>query len=129
MNLHDKKEREAFIRKTLEFDYSVKTSLRNSEIKDHIRFDMTGYDIPSKNFFNAVHTNYILSLFAGIGIFDYTDFLYLDFYKGNPTLYLRHWSENETIEVDLSGYGTVEIIDTIIEMTVLSGKYKRRREH
>lgn len=71
----------------------------------------------------------ILNAFAFLGIYDYTEFLFLDFYKGNPKLYFKYWSDNEYYndEDDLVGRSTSEIIYKIFELTIFTDKQKRRR--
>ena len=72
--------------------------------------------------------NSVLNTFADLGIYDYTSYLFLDFYKGSPTLYLKYFYENENLEFnEWSGYGTIEIIYEIFELTIFSNKDKRRR--
>ena len=53
--------------------------------------------------------------------------LFLDFYKGTPTLYLKYFNEDDNHEFEYSGYGTVEIIYNILDKTNFSGKQERRR--
>lgn len=69
----------------------------------------------------------ILNEFANLGIYDYTSYLFLDFDKGTPTVYLKYYDENENLEYDLNGYTTTEIIFTIFELTIFSGRSKRPR--
>ena len=68
----------------------------------------------------------IINEFADLGIYDYTHFMRLDFYKGGGTLYFKFWSE-EYQEIDFCGDGTTEIIYQILKMTCLSDRLKRRR--
>ena len=67
-------------------------------------------------------------MFAYLGIYDFTHYLFLDFYKGNGTLYLRYFNDDNNIEIELAGYGTVEIIYIIFNFTIFSNKPKRRRD-
>ena len=94
---------------------------------EHRRFEMSGYDsdIPgSCTMFNTA----ILNEFADLGIYDYTTYLFLDFYKGVGTLYFQYFfEENENHKINMCGYGTVDIIYTVFEKTILSGKKERRR--
>jgi len=112
-----------FIRKQLEFDQGVTSSMRNhsSEV-EHYRFIMSGY---GKNV--TSHNQMVLNKFDKFGIYDYTDFLFVDFYKGTPTIYLRYISDDKLTQLELPGYGTTEIIKAVLELTVLSGKIRRRR--
>jgi hypothetical protein len=107
--------------------------------KEHYRFDMSGYD--DTNTTNVQETQDILNKFAHLGIYDYTDMLYLDFYKGTPRLFYRYFCSGpedgfgglkQTTDVgclcdNLSGWGTTEIIYRIFELTILSEKHRRRR--
>ena len=63
-----------------------------------------------------------------LGIYNYTSYLFLDFYMGVPTVYLKYFSEDENLEYTLDGYTTTEIIFTIFELTIFSGKPTRRRK-
>jgi hypothetical protein len=47
---------------------------------------------------------------------------------GVPTVYLKYFSEDENLEYTLDGYTTTEIIFTIFELTIFSGKPTRRRK-
>lgn len=69
----------------------------------------------------------IVNLFADLGIYDYTTYLFLDFYKGTPTLYLQYFYSKEALEIELSGYSTVEIIYEIFVRTIFSDMRTRRR--
>ena len=44
------------------------------------------------------------------------------------TVYLKYFSEDENLEYTLDGYTTTEIIFTIFELTIFSGKPTRRRK-
>lgn len=120
-----------FIRERLSFGSEVSSHLRQIDKdnfkKEHRRFDMSGYE--SKTGECTVSNLAILNEFADLGIYDYTSYLFLDFYKGSPTLYLKYWHENDNIEIDeWSGYGTTEIIYKIFERTIFSNKGTRRRD-
>ena len=90
------------------------------------KFNMSGYDGKKKGSC-TLQNQELLNRFAYLGIYDYTEFLFLDFYKGSPTIYLKYWGDNETIEIGMTGATRTEIIYHIIELTVLSGNKKRRR--
>jgi hypothetical protein len=120
-----------FIRERLSFVNEVSSHLRQTDQemfkKEHRRFDMSGYE--EKTGKCTVSNLAILNEFADLGIYDYTSYLFLDFYKGTPTLYLKYFNENENIEVDKwSGLGTTEIIYKIFERTIFSSKKIRRRD-
>jgi hypothetical protein len=125
-----KKEVMNFIRKRLCFDEGISSSLRYLESeqvdKQHKRFDMSGYE--SKTGECTLWNTSVLNEFADLGIYDYTSYLFLDFYKGMPTLYLKYFHENKNLEFDeWGGYGTTEIIYKIFELTIFSDKGQRRR--
>ncbi len=111
------------------FDFSVQSKKESFEtirvLKDDAKFEMSGYEEITGEC--TRHNLNILDIFAEFGIYDYTSYLFLDFYKGSPVLYLKYFYENENLEFDLSGYGTTEIIYKILKATVLSGKKQRRR--
>ena len=118
-----------FIRQRLVFDENLLGQLRHIDKgemrKEHRRFEMSGYENEKGQC--TVFNISILNEFADLGIYDYTDYLFLDFYKGTPTLYLRYFQSNEEIEEEFNGYGTVEIIYEIFEKTIFSDKRMRRR--
>ncbi|WMI65386.1 hypothetical protein RBH94_15140 [Aestuariibaculum sp. YM273] len=125
-----KEEVKDFIRQRLGFDEGVTGSMRymKTELpeKQHKRFDMSGYE--SKTGQCTVWNMSVLNEFADLGIYDYTTYLFLDFYKGTPTIYLQYFYENDNIEIEgLSGYGTTDLIYKIFELTIFSNKDKRRR--
>jgi hypothetical protein len=93
----------------------------------HRRFNMSGYDGDKVGHCTLYNTS-IVNEFAYLGIYDHTSYLFLDFYKGNPTLYLKYWSDDENLEFDeLGGYGTTDIIYEIFKNTIFTNKTKRRR--
>lgn len=119
-----------FIRQKLSFETNISNNLRNINqeefSKEHKRFEMSGYE---SNTGECTLSNLaILNEFAYLGIYDYTSYLFLDFYKGCGTLYFQYFGESENIELDLSGYGTTEIIYNIFEKTIFSDKKTRRRD-
>jgi hypothetical protein len=97
------------------------------DISKHDRFEMSGYDYDKPGDCTISNMN-ILNKFAYLGIYDYTSYLYLDFYKGCGTIYLKYFHENDDIEIgDLGGHGTTDIIYKIFELTIFSDKLTRRR--
>ena len=120
-----------FIRQRLSFNENVTSSMRYLESeqveKQHKRFEMSGYE--SKTGECTVWNTSVLNEFADLGIYDYTSYLFLDFYKGMPTLYLKYFQKNEDLEFDeWGGFGTTEIIYEIFKLTIFSDKRKRRRD-
>lgn len=93
--------------------------------KQHKRFEMSGYE--TKTGQSVVRTQEILNLFADLGIYNYVTYLFLDFYKGVPMLFLRYWNQDENLEFDLGGYGTVDIIYEIFKLTILNKNLPIRR--
>jgi hypothetical protein len=119
------------IRHKLRFEPHVLSQIRGHLLtndKEHKRFEMSGYD-GEKSGSCVIHNQSILNIFAYLGIYDYTEYLYLDFYKGYPTLYMKYWGDSENIEYTFGddNVGTVEIIYQIFQLTILSNKNKRRR--
>lgn len=87
---------------------------------------MSGYE--SQKGKCTVNNQMILNKFAHLGIYDYTNYLFLDFYKGIGTLYFQYFGDDVVHHrIELSGLGTTEIIFEIFNKTILSGKSKRRR--
>jgi hypothetical protein len=67
-------------------------------------------------------------VFAYLGIYDYTEYLFLDFHKGHCKLYLKYWNGTGNLElIDSGGYGTTEIIYEVFLNTIFSDRPKRRR--
>ena len=116
------------IRAILAFDSQVRNSFRaaDDDGKQHYRFQMSGYDGGTPGDC-TIHNLFVLNKFAFLGIYDYTEFLTIDFYKGNGTLYFRHHEREPLCEIDLSCLGTCEIIYKIFEHTIFTDKQKRRR--
>ena len=122
-----------FIREVLGFEYQIKKQLRHCLDVDfdleHYRFDMSGYDYEGVGSC-TIHNQMVLNKFAYLGIYDFTNYLFLDFYKGTPTLYLQYFGNPETKEIiafDFDGYGTVELIYEVFKLTIFSDKKTRRR--
>ena len=124
-----KEEINEFIRERLAFNNDISEQLRyvNTEAfkKEHKRFDMSGYETETGKC--TVDNLAILNLFADLGIYDYTSYLFLDFYKGTPTLYLKYFHDEDNFEFDYSGYRTTDIIYEVFLKTILSNKPTRRR--
>ena len=118
-----------FIRQRLAFSDELKRQLKHINEdefkKEHRRFEMSGCEKATG--WCTIFNTAILNEFANLGIYDYTSYLFLDFDKGTPTVYLKYFSDNENLEYDLNGYSTTEIIFTIFELTIFSGKPKRDR--
>lgn len=115
------------IRKILAFDDVTRKSLlkRDGMSNEHYRFEMSGYDSTPGSC--TIHNLFVLNKFAFLGIYDYTKFLTIDFYKGAGSLYFRYWNDEHTQEVDLSGLGTCDIIYEVLNRTVFTNKPIRRR--
>lgn len=118
-----------FIRQRLAFDENLLGQLRHidrEEMKnEHQRFEMSGYE--SKKGECTLSNLSVVNKFADLGIYDFTSYLFLDFYKGIPTLYLKYFHSDENLEFDFSSLGTVEIIYKIFELTIFSDNGERRR--
>jgi len=117
-----------FIRKELSFS-EISKHLRGDCLellkKEHKRFEMSGYE--GKTGECTVSNINILNEFAYLGIYDYTTYLFLDFYKGTPTLYYQYWGSTSNEEEDFGGYTTTELIYEIFKKTILTDKATRRR--
>jgi hypothetical protein len=123
-----------FIRERLAFKEDIQSQLRhcgdssdnyagyyvtNFNKLEHRRFDMSGYD-NHKTGSCTIHNMNIVNEFADLGIYDHTNYLFLDFYKGEPILYYQYYSEElPNFRESLGGMGTVEIIYEILRLTVL----------
>ncbi|MGJ1193767.1 hypothetical protein ACR788_23745 [Sphingobacterium siyangense] len=121
-----------FIRKRLTISLDSEEFARHgifSQEEIKLRFDMSGYEGTTGSV--TVGNQAILNRFANLGIYDYTKYLFLDFYKGSGTVYWQYWSFFPTDEPneheDLSGYTTSEIILFIFKKTILSDRKTRRR--
>lgn len=118
----------SYIRSELAFDPHVKGSLRHTELpgKEHLRFEMSGYDGSTCG--SCTENNIkLLNRFAYLGIYDYTYYLFLDFYKGTSTLYFRYWRDEANQEISFNDLGTVDIIHEIFKLTIFSSQPTRRR--
>lgn len=119
------------IREKLKFDREIGYQLKNYQEgknfdEEHRRFDMSGYESETGNC--TVHNINILNEFANLGIYDYTKYLFLDFYKGTSTIYLKYWGTDEYYEDDFGGSTTSEIIYTIFKLTIFKdGEISSRR--
>lgn len=118
-----------FIRQRLAFKNDIESQLRHIDKdgfkKEHRRFEMSGYENQTGQC--TKHNLDIVNEFADLGIYDYTSYLFLDFYKGHGTLYLKYFNDSENLEFELGGYGTTEIIYEIFQKTIFSNKPTRRR--
>ena len=94
------------------------------------RFNMSGYDSVFAKGSCTLENQAILNKFAHLGLYDYTRFLFLDFYKGDGTVYYSYWGDSNLPHQELSNLGgetTTNIIYKILQVTVLSGRTPRRR--
>tara|TARA_B110000285_G_scaffold235494_1_gene317584 strand:- start:1339 stop:1758 length:420 start_codon:yes stop_codon:yes gene_type:complete len=112
----------------------IRACLTNDD-GEKLKFNMSGYDsVDASNSLRemgicTVHNQKVLNVFAYLGLYDYTDFLFLDFYKGGSRLYFKYWNDDELyINEDFTnGHSTSEIIYEIFTLTILSNKTTRRR--
>jgi len=99
---------------------------------ERLRFEMSGYDEHQAPRWSGeshlrivgscvLHNQRVLNTFAHLGIYDYSKYLYVDFYKGCGCIYI----DNEEHEV--GGDTTAGIIYEVFKLTILSGKGRRRR--
>lgn len=92
---------------------------------NRLRFDMSGYESNTGD--NTIHNQGILNIFAYLGIYDYTEFLFIDFYKGAGRIFLSYFYSPELQEVNVCGSSTSEIIYEIFLLTIFSDLRTRRR--
>jgi len=121
-----KNEVKKFIRERLAFNEiadQVRYVDRDVFKKEHRRFNMTGYDDIQGE--TSMFNKAIIDEFVDLGIYDYTEELYLNFNKGHGTLHLKYFDDNKNQEIELGGDGTTEIIYRIFEKTVFSDLSKR----
>lgn len=119
-----------FIRERLSLTHITNMwHLRNVSVddfkKEHLRFEMSGYE--SNTGECTLHNQMIVNKFADLGIYDYTHYLVLDFYKGSGTIYLKYWYDKEIIEDDVNAFTTSEIIYRIFELTIFTNRDDRKR--
>lgn len=95
------------------------------DLKNHKRFDMSGYE--SKKGECTKHNSGVLMTFAETGIFDYVDFLTVDFYKGEGSIYFKYVNSSEIKIINVNGLGTCEIIYKIFQITIFSNRKEKRR--
>ncbi len=117
-----------FIREKLLFPTGIEMSFRvdsENPLSHHKRFIMSGYETETGQC--TVWNTSIVNEFAFLGIYDYTEYLFVDFYKGTGTIYLKYFCENDNLEYNMSGEGTTDIIYKIFELTIFSDKGTRRR--
>lgn len=95
------------------------TLISNDEIRKVLngdRFEMSGYDdyTAGRNRNHGQrgscvqHNMEILLRFAKYGLFEPFDYLYLDFYKGCPTIYYKYWQSE--IRPTESYYGSADVV-------------------
>ena len=100
----------------------LKTMTKNEVIdfirleKGDLHFEFSGYETENGNC--TIHNKKVLDVFAKYGIYNYTDYLFLDFYKGIPTLYLRYFQKDENLEFDFGGYTSSEIIYEVFNVDI-----------
>lgn len=111
-----------FIEKRLQFNdfflHSLKYhkgSFDEKYYKEHKRFDMSPSQTGKSE--ATAYNMSIVNLFADLGIYDSTRLLFLDFYKGCGTLYLKSFCD-KYYEYELSGYGSKDIILFILRKTI-----------
>ena len=119
---------EVFLKKQVREHIKGMRPLIRTILGPDARFDMSGYDSKVKGSC-TLHNQEILNVFAKEGIYDYTEYLFLDFYKGIPRIYLKYWDDETQLDSgsSLIGWTTSEIIACILILTVHSGRRTRRR--
>ena len=104
-----------------DFIREVRTITEDNGERKKLSFKMSGDTT------DIHHNQSILNLFEPYGIYDYTDCLSLNFYKGNGTLFVKYYRDFgfEVLE-GLSGLTTSEIIFRIFELTIFTNRATRR---
>ena len=123
--------------KTPVADYGKVYEVLDKLIKERLK-DSNGYTrifFPDSGVWNKgfrlIENTRILHSFADLGIYDYTDCLYLDFKEEGEddvmTLYLKYskGSQKEVLQIDLSSLSPLDVIHEIFKLTVFSGKERR----
>lgn len=132
--------------KSLEEPVLTRSQIRS--ILGNKRFNMSGYDNNSggrgKRGNCVVHNQDVLNTFASFGIYEYVEYLYLDFYKGAVNIHYKYWREDlgeqflleannynlhsnvGRVYDGLGGWTTSAIIQKVLELTIHSGKKTRR---
>lgn len=123
-----------FIRETLRFDSNMLRQIKNldsyyAKHDEHRRFEMSGYDWGEPGSCVVQNMN-ILNTFAYLGIYDHTTYLFLDFYKGTPTIYYQYWNTDTHLNTgdSFSAYTTSELIYEVFCLTIFSKHGTRRRD-
>ena len=105
-----------------------------------VRFEMSGYNYESagsgfnleKDICVSVYNQRIIDRFAFLGIYDYFQFLHIDFYKGTGELYFRFFDRSyhggNCEEEEFGGWSSAYIIYYIFEISILSNHNRRRRD-
>jgi len=121
----EKEQIKNFIRFVLSNTSNVKYTLDMGYklIRDGARFNMSGYGekVTTENL-------NILNRFDYVGIYDYTRFLTVDFYKGQGVIIYQYWPDGLLGHHHVSGETTTDIIYNVLELTIFSGNETRRRE-
>jgi hypothetical protein len=94
--------------------------------KGDLHFEFSGYETETGQC--TIHNQKVLNVFAEYGIYNYTKYLFLDFYKGIPTLYLSYWDTDDNLQFDFGGYSSSEIIYEIFNLTIIPFEGGRRRQ-
>ena len=94
--------------------------------KGDLHFEFSGYETETGQC--TIHNQKVLNVFAEYGIYNFTSYLFLDFYKGCPTVYLKYWDSNEHLEQSFYGYSSSEIIYEIFKLTIIPFEGGRRRQ-
>lgn len=112
---------------TIDLNYFHRKLIREDirSVLGDLRFDMSGYN--SRKTGDCVEENInVLHKFLKCGIYNYTEYLHVDFYKGIPRIHYQYWCEREHHLEELVGLTTSQIILRVLEITVYSGKRTRR---
>jgi hypothetical protein len=105
---------------------------RRTITKEDFSIEKLRFDFDARDTKGTIHNMNILNLFADLGIYDYTNYLFLNSRKGNFTLYMFYWShesirnaEPEDMHLifdEYGGWSTSEIIYDVFEKTIFSNE-------
>jgi hypothetical protein len=106
---------------------------RRTITKEDGSIEKLRFDFDARNTKETLHNMNILNLFADLGIYDTTNYLFLNSRKGNFMLYMLYWADEAVfhhenghlIFDEYGGWTTSEIIYDVFEKTIFSDKPKK----
>ncbi len=103
---------------------------RRTITKEDGSIEKLSFDFDARDTKGTIDNMNILNLFADLGIYDYTNYLFLNSRKGNFMLYMLYWADEAVfhhenghlIFDEYGGWTTSEIIYDVFEKTIFSDK-------